>query len=107
MDRNDPNYETLRNQVKEEWDKVDGEMKRWEWLRGEYAAMGSTLDRAAGELYMFENLPTGNFAGATWNTLVKGGNDIVTGTTGFVLDMYALNAGYNDAQRKKQKYIHQ
>ena len=104
MDRNDPNYETLRNQVKEEWDRVDGEMKRWEWLRGEYAAMGSTLDRAAGELYMFENLPTGNFLGATWNTLVKGGNDIVTGTTGFVLDMYALNAGYNDAQRKKQKY---
>ena len=104
MDRNDPNYETLRNQVKEEWDKVDGEMKRWEWLRGEYAAMGSTLDRAAGELYMFENLPTGNFAGATWNHVVKETNAIATGVTGFVLDMYALNAGYSDAQRKKQKY---
>jgi len=104
MDKNDPNYETLRNQVKEEWDRVDGEMKRWEWLRGEYAAMGSTLDRAAGELYMFENLPTGNFAGATWNHVLKETNAMAIGATGVVLDMYAINAGYSDAQRKKQKY---
>jgi len=99
MSDDNPNKAKLKEEIKHEWNEVDAQVKRWEWLRKEYSHMGGMLDRAAGELFAFETLPTGSFTGATWNTIVKGASDIATGTVGVALDMYANEMDLTNAEK--------
>ncbi|GAF78600.1 unnamed protein product, partial [marine sediment metagenome] len=85
--KNDPEVAALREEMREEWYRVNNATKRWEWLKKEYSGMGQVLDAAARDLYTLNNLPSGTVLGAAWNELIGGVNDIVAGGVGAVTDL--------------------